>query len=61
MSVNDINKQLIITSCLTGKVICVIPYFLYSRQTILQVLSDITNSYIFDDEEGFQIKFGNML
>lgn len=55
MSVCDIDKKIIITDCLTGKVIVSIPYSLVSTDTLQCIIEDVTEDYL---EDGFMIKTG---
>lgn len=55
MSVTDINKKIIITECLTGKVIVALPYNTISCSTLESIIEDITQDYL---ENGFMVKTG---
>lgn len=58
MSVKDINKSLIISDCITGEVIDVIPYDLYNEITIKEMLYDIYYEYVVRNEHGYMVKYG---
>lgn len=55
MSVTDINKKIIITDCLTGKVIVSLPYDIISCNTLESVIEDVTQDFL---DNGFMVKTG---
>lgn len=55
MSVTDINKKIIITDCLTGKVIVSLPYDIISCSTLESIIEDVTQDYL---QDGFMVKTG---
>lgn len=55
MSVRDNDKKIIITECLTGKVIAICPYDDVSTFTLQYILFDMVKAYI---DKGVMIKIG---
>ena len=58
MSVKDIQKSLIITDGLTGDIIFVIDIDKFSKSTLISIIIDIIDNYIFSNEHGILIKVG---
>lgn len=58
MSIRDYNKMIVITDCMTGKVIQQLDYELYSTHAITSVVEDIMDRYVFDNEHGISVKVG---
>lgn len=56
MSVTDLQKQIIITDCLTGKIIVRLPYSLLSTDTLQCIVEDVLDEYL---DNGFMVKIGN--
>lgn len=55
MSVTDLQKQIIITDCLTGKIIVSLPYSLLSSSSLQSIVEDVLDEYL---DNGFMVKIG---
>lgn len=55
MSVTDINKKILITDCLSGKVLVSVPYDIISYSTLDSIVSNVLADYL---DNGIMIKLG---
>lgn len=53
MSVVETNKNIVFTDCLTGRIICKVPYSLISSETLENLINDIVHEHL---DNGFMVK-----